>query len=88
VGLVVFGCRLLIASVFAVAGVAKLADRAGSEQSLIEFGVPTSLGRPLSWLLPLIEIVGAVALLRTPWSHAGAVIALALLLLFSGAISF
>ena len=35
--------RLLLASVFVVAGVAKLADRAGSRQAMADFGVPTLL---------------------------------------------
>ena len=32
--------RLLLAGVFAVSGVAKLADRAGSRQAMTDFGVP------------------------------------------------
>jgi uncharacterized membrane protein YphA (DoxX/SURF4 family) len=40
--------RLLLASVFIVAGAAKLADREGSRRALADFGVPT----PLAVLLP------------------------------------
>jgi len=45
--------RLLLAVVFAVAGLAKLADRAGSRQTLIDFGVPALLAKPFGVLLPL-----------------------------------
>ena len=86
-GLLIFGVRVFIASVFAVAGVAKLADRAGSEQSVIEFGVPAALARPVAWLLPVVEMACAVALLLGSWSQAGAVAALALFVLFTAAIS-
>jgi uncharacterized membrane protein YphA (DoxX/SURF4 family) len=40
--------RLLLASVFIVAGAAKLADHKGSRRTLADFGVPT----PLAVLLP------------------------------------
>ena len=39
--------RVLLAGVFGIAGVAKLADRAGSRQALQDFGVPTVLASPL-----------------------------------------
>lgn len=74
--------RLLLASVFALAGVAKLADRAGSKQAVVDFGVPAPLASPLAILLPLCELVVAVALIPTPTAWWGAVGALALLLLF------
>ena len=41
--------RLLLALVFVVAGVAKLADRAGSRQAAVDFGVPVSLATPLGF---------------------------------------
>jgi uncharacterized membrane protein YphA (DoxX/SURF4 family) len=37
--------RLLLALVFAVAGVAKLMDRAGYRRSVVDFGMPASLAR-------------------------------------------
>ena len=55
--------RLLLALVFLVAGLAKLADLAGSRQALRDFGVPARLATPLGTLLPLAELVVAVALL-------------------------
>ncbi len=36
--------RVLLAAVFLVAGLAKLADLAGSRQALRDFGVPTPTG--------------------------------------------
>jgi methylamine dehydrogenase accessory protein MauD len=74
--------RLLLAVVFAVAGVAKLADRAGSGRAVAEFGVPTPLATPLGVLLPLAELAVAAALIPTSTAWWGAVGAFMLLLLF------
>jgi peroxiredoxin/uncharacterized membrane protein YphA (DoxX/SURF4 family) len=78
--------RLLLAVVFVVAGLAKLADRAGSRQALLDFGVPARLVAPLAVLLPLAELAVAVALIPTASAWWGALGALALLLLFVAAI--
>jgi uncharacterized membrane protein YphA (DoxX/SURF4 family) len=40
---ILLGARLLLALVFFVAGIAKLANRSGSRQAIIDFGLPTSL---------------------------------------------
>src|SRR4028118_1258148 len=74
--------RLLLALVFLVAGLAKLADRAGSRQGLVDFGVPKSLAGPLGILLPLAELALAAALIPASTAWWGALGALALLLLF------
>ena len=74
--------RLLLAAVFAVAGIAKLLDRDGSRQALIGFGVPERLAPPLAILLPLAELMVAVALLPLVFAWWGAIGALALLGLF------
>src|SRR5215217_5580583 len=74
--------RLLLASVFVIAGAAKLADRSGSRQALIDFGVPTILARPLGILLPLAELAVAAALIPASTAWWGAAGALGLLLLF------
>ena len=74
--------RLLLASVFVVAGVAKLADREGSRRAVTDFGVPTALAPALAILLPLAELVVAVALILASSAWWGAVGALVLLLLF------
>jgi peroxiredoxin/uncharacterized membrane protein YphA (DoxX/SURF4 family) len=74
--------RLGLAVVFALAGVAKLADRRGSQQAIIDFGVPRLLARPLAILLPLAELSVAVALIPTASAWWAGVGAFALLLLF------
>jgi thiol-disulfide isomerase/thioredoxin/uncharacterized membrane protein YphA (DoxX/SURF4 family) len=80
--IVILFARLLLAAVFVVAGVAKLADREGSRRAVADFGVPAALAAPLGILLPLAELAVAAALLPTATSFWGAVGALVLLLLF------
>ena len=80
--------RLLLAAVFVVAGITKLADRAGSRDSLIGCGLPRSLAVPFGLALPVVELVIAVTLIPTDSSWWGALGALALLLLFIAAIGF
>lgn len=75
--------RLVLFSVFAVAGVTKLTDRTGSKLAMGDFGVPTSLVAPLSVLLPLAELAVAAALIPSSTAWWGAVGALVLLLLFT-----
>ena len=74
--------RLLLAAVFVVAGIAKLADRKGSRRAITDFGVPDALAAPLGVFLPLAELAVATALVLTSTALWGAVAALALLLLF------
>jgi uncharacterized membrane protein YphA (DoxX/SURF4 family) len=61
--------RLLLAAVFTLAGVAKLADREGSRQAIVDFGAPSAIAAPLGLLLPLAELVVAATLLpaSTAW---------------------
>jgi len=61
--------RLLLALVFAAAGAAKLADRVGSRQAIVDFGVPSAIAAPLGLLLPLAELAVAASLLpaSTAW---------------------
>src|SRR5947209_10119122 len=80
--------RLLLAVVFVVAGLAKLADRAGSRKALLDFGVPAMFVAPFAILLPLAELAVAVALLPTASAWGGAIGALALLLLFIAVIGY
>src|SRR5215211_1624380 len=86
-GIALLVARLLLALVFLVAGVAKLADRTGSRQGLIDFGVPRALASPIGILLPLAELAVAAALIPTSTAWWGAIGALALLLLFVAGIS-
>ena len=84
--MLLLAARRLLAAVFVVAGVAKLADRSGSRQALRDFGAPVPLAGPLALLLPLAELAVAGALLPTRSAWLGALGALSLLLLFSVAI--
>ncbi len=86
--LVLLFARFLLAVVFVVAGLAKLADRAGSQQALYDFGLPAALAGPFGLLLPLAELAVAVALLLSASAWWGALGALALLLLFVAGISY
>jgi peroxiredoxin len=79
--------RAVLALVFAVAGVAKLADRVAFRQAVVGFGVPDSLATPLSIALPLAELAVAAALFPATSAWWGALGALALLLLFVTAIA-
>jgi methylamine dehydrogenase accessory protein MauD len=74
--------RLLLAAVFVVAGITKLADREGSRRAITDFGAPAALAGPLGILLPLAEFAVAAALIPITTAFWGAVGALALLLLF------
>ena len=86
-GILALLARLLLATVFLVAGVAKWRDPAGTGQALKEFGLPAALARRLRRLLPAAELVVAVALIIPQTAWLGSVLALALLVLFSVAIA-
>src|SRR5688572_20946925 len=74
--------RVLLAIVFAVAGLAKLADQPGTRQALIGFGLPARLAAPAGILLPLAELTVVLALIPVTTAWWGGVGALTLLLLF------
>jgi methylamine dehydrogenase accessory protein MauD len=86
-GTFVLAGRLVLAAVFATAGVGKLLDLPGSRQALFEFGVPRRALRPAAVLLPLAELATAVALLFPPSARWGGVAALLLLLAFMAGIA-
>ena len=77
----------VLVAVFAVAGVAKLLDRAGSREAARSFGVPERLSGLVAVGLPLAELTIAVLLLPAATRMIGAVAALALLLVFGVAIA-
>lgn len=79
--------QVLLAAVFAVAACSKLADRAGTRAAVVEFGAPRLLAGPIGLLLPIAELAVAGLLLPDATATAGAVGAIALLLLFSAAIA-
>jgi len=71
--------RCLLAGVFAVAGVAKLADLPGSRAALTGFGVWKALVPAGAVALPLAEISAAVLLLIAPTAQIGGILAALLL---------
>lgn len=79
--------RIVLAAVFGTAGIAKLADLKGSRSSLAQFGLPVFAVPAGAALLPVAELVCAIALLRASWTWWGALGALGLLLLFTVAIT-
>lgn len=79
--------RLVLATVFVLAGPAKLVDQPGFRSALERFGAPKPLVGPLSRLIPLAELAVGVALLAGGTSRWGATGALLLLAVFTGALS-
>src|SRR3954447_6364932 len=78
--------RLLLAGVFIVAGVGKLADLPGFRDTLRAFRVGGRPARIGAVALPIAELATAAALLAEPLAIWGAAAALLLLLGFTGAI--
>jgi peroxiredoxin/uncharacterized membrane protein YphA (DoxX/SURF4 family) len=74
--------RLLLAGVFAVAGVAKLFDRKGARAAADGFGLPAAFAAPIAIGLPLVELAIAVVLIPAATARAGAFAALVLLASF------
>jgi peroxiredoxin/uncharacterized membrane protein YphA (DoxX/SURF4 family) len=79
--------RLLLAAVFAVAGIAKLADRDGTRRAVRDFGVPSALAPALAFLLPVAELAVAAGLVPGASARFAAAGAAALLALFTIAIA-
>ncbi len=79
--------RFVLAAVFAVAGLTKLADRPGSREALVAFGVPERLAAPGAVALPVAELTVAVLLIPAATATIGAAGALALLLAFCAGIA-
>jgi uncharacterized membrane protein YphA (DoxX/SURF4 family) len=80
--------RLLLVGVFLVAGISKLASGVSNfRKALADFGVPTFLVAPLSFILPAVELIIACLLLPSASAWWGALAAMALLLIFDAAIA-
>ena len=84
---VALAARLVLAAIFLIAGLAKLADRQGSRTALEGFGVRARLARPVGIALPVAELVTAVALVVPATAWSGAVAAAALVGLFIAGIA-
>ncbi len=80
--------RVVLAVILIVAGATKIANRPRARQSLIEFGVRQSWIPSLIWLLPVSEVMTALALIWTRTSWSGSIAALCLFLVFSGGIAY
>jgi hypothetical protein len=80
--------RALLALVLVGAGAAKLGDRRGTREAVLGFGVPARLVPSLVWMLPAAELLIGVALVPAATAWWGAAGALALFLLFLGAIGW
>jgi hypothetical protein len=74
--------RCFLALVFAVAAAGKLADRVGLREALEEFGLPRRTTTAGALVLPLAELAVVVLLIPPATARAGALAALALLVLF------
>ncbi|MFL5906595.1 MAG: MauE/DoxX family redox-associated membrane protein [Solirubrobacterales bacterium] len=83
----IIGVQLLLAGLFAFAGVAKLFDLKGSRQAMSDFGVPERMAPAAAVVIPLLEIGTAVALVLAPSARWGGVAALTLLLVFCAGIA-
>ena len=80
--------RLLLALVLLSAGAAKLADREGTRQAIVDFGAPSALAAPLGLLLLLAELAIAATLLPASTAWWGALGTLALLSVFVVGITY
>jgi uncharacterized membrane protein YphA (DoxX/SURF4 family)/thiol-disulfide isomerase/thioredoxin len=81
------GAVLVLATVFAIAGTAKLLDLKGSQRTVADFGVPAPAASVGGVLLPIAEIATAILLVLHPTARAGAAIAIGLLLAFVAGIA-
>jgi thiol-disulfide isomerase/thioredoxin/uncharacterized membrane protein YphA (DoxX/SURF4 family) len=79
--------RIVLAGVFALAAVTKLADLRGSREAVAGFGVPEPLAAALGTLLPFAELAVAVTLLPERTARYGAIGGFALLAMFAAAIA-
>jgi peroxiredoxin/uncharacterized membrane protein YphA (DoxX/SURF4 family) len=74
--------RILLAVIFAVAGIAKLTDQKGTRRAMAGVGVPDSFVALLAGVLPVIELIVALALLQRETAWLGSLGSLSLLLAF------
>ena len=80
--------RIALSGVFIVAAVGKFADRPGSRKSMQDFGVPAVFAGFFGLVVPVVELLAAVALIPGATAWYGAAACLALLFAFIAGISF
>jgi methylamine dehydrogenase accessory protein MauD len=83
----VLAIRILLAVVFATAGVGKLLDLEGSKAAVRDFGVSRGLAPVIGVALPVVELAAAVLLVLHPTVMVGAALTLVLLVAFIGGIA-
>jgi hypothetical protein len=86
VNALVFASRVTMAVVLAYAAVAKLYEARRLPGQMRAFGVPAPLSIATAAILPIVELVIAVALVAFPYSPLPAFAAIALLALFTGVV--
>ena len=74
--------RLLLIATFAVSGIAKIVDPAGTRKAIVGFGFRDRSARVGAWGLPVVEIGVATAMLWRATAWWGSLGALALLIVF------
>jgi thiol-disulfide isomerase/thioredoxin len=77
--------QAFLVAVFAVAGAAKLTNPAATRDAIAAFGAPPSLAVPGALVLPPSELLVAAALIPAATAHWAALVAVAMLVLFSAA---
>jgi uncharacterized membrane protein YphA (DoxX/SURF4 family) len=87
IGALALAARLVLAAVFLVAGIGKLADLRGARGAIAGYGFPGWIAAPGAVALPVVELLVALLLIPGPTAAAGATAALLLLLGFSGGIT-
>jgi thiol-disulfide isomerase/thioredoxin len=79
--------RLVLATVFAAAGAAKVSGRDGTRATAAAFGVPAGLTGPVTLALPAVELLIAAALIPASSAALAGWAALALLAVFSATVA-
>jgi peroxiredoxin/uncharacterized membrane protein YphA (DoxX/SURF4 family) len=80
--------RLVLAGIFGLAAVTKLADLPGSRTAMRNFGVPERYAGPAGIALPLVELGVAILLLPQATAWWAALVGLGLMLAFIAGISY
>lgn len=78
--------RIVLAAVFLLAALAKLASMRRTWARVRRFGIPDALARPVAVALPITELVIAVLLIPDATARAGGLLAAVALLVFAAAI--
>ena len=86
--ILILSIRFFLAILLAVAGVSKLSDPAGSRKAMLAFGLPKWSAPILAWLVPIAELLLALALLPAFSALPAAAGATVLFLVFSVGVGY